>query len=364
MTKSVPDAAVSGAGLRWFSVVVVFAVFGLITVGGLVTSWNAGMAVPDWPLSFGSLNPAGWWVDFAVRLEHGHRLYAAGVGVLVGVLVAWIHGNIRALGVALVVGVLIGGVGRFLGLSSEARMHLGLWCPAAAFLISLMARDFHQTRELVLLSRFAFLLVCLQATLGGFRVTQETAGSVDVALVLRVFHGCVAQVFLGVLVTIAALLVCRGRFVGTGRPARWVLLGSLFFQLVLGATIRHKGAGLAIPTFPAADSGGAFIPSVHGFLVDLHFTHSRVLPLFILGLVVWVFQSDLRRGEARVGWRALPLMLVVCQVVLGVSVIWSGRSAGVTTLHVLTGASLLASVVLNLCIDSMQKLPVLREGEV
>jgi cytochrome c oxidase assembly protein subunit 15 len=321
------------------------------------------MAVPDWPLSFGSLNPTGWWADFAVRLEHGHRLYAAGVGVLVGVLVAWIHGNIRALGIALLVGVLIGGVGRSLGLSSEARMHLGLWCPAA-FLTSLMIREVYQTRELVLLSRFAFLLVCLQATLGGFRVTQETAGSVDVALVLRVFHGCVAQVFLGVLVTISALLVCRGRFGGSGRPARWVLLGSLFFQLVLGATIRHKGAGLAIPTFPVADPSGALVPSVHGLLVDLHFTHSRVLPLFILGLVVWVFQSDLRRGGALVGLRALPLVLVGCQVVLGVSVIWSGRSAGVTTLHVLTGASLLASVVLNLCIDSMQKQPALREGEV
>lgn len=362
MIKSTSYPSTLESGLSRYSVFLVCAVLGLITVGGLVTSWNAGMAVPDWPLSFGSLNPTGWWADFAVRLEHGHRLYAAVVGILVGVLVAWIHGNFRALGVALFVAAVVGVVGRFAGFSGEIRMHLGLWCPALGFLLTLLFRRVEQRLELIWLSRLAFLLVCVQATLGGLRVTQETAGSIDVALVLRVFHGCVAQVFLGLLVSISALIVLRGTFIGAGRPARWVLLGCLFCQLVLGATIRHKGAGLAIPTFPVADPNGGFVPTTHGFLIDLHFTHSRVVPVLILGLVLWIFRSDLRDGVLFRGVRALPLGLVLAQVALGVSVIWTGRAAGVTTLHVLSGALLLASVVLNLCLDSMLNQSAQREG--
>ena len=364
MTKNLPSSFVAGAVLARYSVVVVCAVLGLIGVGGLVTSWNAGMAVPDWPLSFGSLNPAGWWADFAVRLEHGHRLSAGTVGILVGVLVAWVHANFRALGVALGVGLVVGVIGHLGSLSPGLRMHLGLWCPAVGFFFALLLNEARGMRGLLWLSRFAFLLVCVQATLGGLRVTQETAGSIDVALVLRVFHGCVAQVFLGVLVTIAAWLAWGGVISNGGRPVRWLLLGCLFLQLVFGATIRHRGAGLAIPTFPAADPSGSWTLANHGFLIDLHFTHSRVLPLLIVGLVFWVWRSDLRQGCSRRGIRALPMLLVVVQIALGVSVIWSGRSAGVTTLHVLTGASLLASVVLNLCVDMMQGRGALLEEKV
>ena len=337
-----------------FSVFVVLCVLGLITVGGLVTSWNAGMAVPDWPLSFGSLNPEGWWADFAVRLEHGHRLYAASVGVLVGILVAWLHRDFRSLGVALTAAIVVSVVGRLLGLSAPAKMHLGLWVPAFCFLAYLSWKADAGNR-LALVGRFAFVLVCVQATLGGFRVTQETAGSVDVALVLRVFHGCVAQLFLSLLVMISCQLS------GFGVPAfslargffgRWILLSALFMQLIFGATIRHRGAGLAIPTFPAAAPDGSWMLKQHGFLLDLHFTHSRLMPLLVLGLVAWILWRDSRiEGRLR-AVRVLPLALVVFQIVLGLSVIWSGRSAGVTTLHVLTGASLLASVVLNLCVDA------------
>jgi cytochrome c oxidase assembly protein subunit 15 len=364
VTKDNPGSFVTPVGLARFSVVVVVAVLGLITVGGLVTSWNAGMAVPDWPLSFGSLNPSGWWADFAVRLEHGHRLYAAMVGMLVGVLVAWIHGNFKSLGVALLIGLGVGLAGRLAGFSAEVKMHLGLWCPAVGFVGVLLLSGVRQSSWLVWLSRVAFLLVCLQATLGGLRVTQETAGSIDVALILRVFHGCVAQVFLGVLVAICVLLHRGGTFTGGGRAARWLLLGGLFFQLVLGATIRHKGAGLAIPTFPSAGAGGSWLPSAHGFLVDLHFTHSRVLPMVIVALVLWVWGTDVQRSASARGWRSLPLVLVVVQVCLGISVIWSGRLAGVTTLHVLTGAALLASVVANLCLDAICNQVKQREGGV
>ena len=258
---------------------------------------------------------------------------------------------------------MVGIVGRFGDISPELRMHLGLWFPALVFLGLLFRRKPDQDPGVVRLGRIVFLLVCLQATLGGLRVTQETAGSIDVALVLRVFHGCVAQVFLAILVMISASLVWGETFgFRGGRTARWILLVCLFGQLVLGATIRHKGAGLAIPTFPAVDASGALIPMTHGFLIDLHFTHSRMLPMLIAGLTLWIWKSDQLLSGYHRGIRLLPPLLVLLQVALGVSVIWSGRSAGLTTLHVLTGAMLLASVVLNLRLDSrLHRLR--REGE-
>src|SRR5215218_230291 len=97
------DRSVARPGLAWYAKVVVAAVFVLIFLGGLVTSWGAGMAAPDWPLSFGSLNPNGWWSDFPLRLEHGHRLIASLVGVLTLFLTGWIYRNNWIRGFAILV---------------------------------------------------------------------------------------------------------------------------------------------------------------------------------------------------------------------------------------------------------------------
>src|SRR5436309_4767871 len=67
------------------------ATFPLIFVGGLVTSHGAGLAVPDWPNSFGYnmfLFPPSKWVG-NIWYEHIHRLYASGIGLLSIVLVVW-----------------------------------------------------------------------------------------------------------------------------------------------------------------------------------------------------------------------------------------------------------------------------------
>ena len=89
-------SSLSGTARPWLAIyakLVVLAVFALIFAGGLVTSWGAGMAAPDWPVTFGSLNPAGWWDNFPLRLEHGHRLIATYVGFLTAFLAAavWRH---------------------------------------------------------------------------------------------------------------------------------------------------------------------------------------------------------------------------------------------------------------------------------
>src|SRR5207302_3454785 len=71
------------------------ATFPLIFMGGLVTSHGAGMAVPDWPNSYGYnmfLFPVSKWIG-GILYEHTHRLMATFVGVLVVALTRWLGGN-------------------------------------------------------------------------------------------------------------------------------------------------------------------------------------------------------------------------------------------------------------------------------
>ena len=61
--------------------------FAVLLIGGHTTTTGAGMAFPDWPLSRGSINPDGWWHNVMERLEHGHRYFAEGVALLIGLSV-------------------------------------------------------------------------------------------------------------------------------------------------------------------------------------------------------------------------------------------------------------------------------------
>ena len=74
--------------LHRFAVFVACATFFLIIAGANVTSHDAGLAVPDWPLSFGKFFPK---MVGNVFWEHGHRMIATAVGVLTIVLAVWIQ---------------------------------------------------------------------------------------------------------------------------------------------------------------------------------------------------------------------------------------------------------------------------------
>src|SRR5947207_8706668 len=78
--------------LSRFALLTAFATLVLICVGGLVTSHGAGMAVPDWPNTFGYnlfFFPVSQWVG-GVFYEHTHRLVASGVGLLTTILAVWL----------------------------------------------------------------------------------------------------------------------------------------------------------------------------------------------------------------------------------------------------------------------------------
>lgn len=320
------------------------------------------MAVPDWPLSFGSLNPDGWWGKFEVRLEHGHRLLAALVGVFVGVLCSSVWGNWRALGVAAVVSIVISTIAKKMGAEPWLLAHLGVW-PAALAFLCVLNRWQSSPPEIGVVERRlavgAFVLVCVQATLGGLRVTRETAGFIDVAVVLRVLHGCVAQAFLVVLVALAVrtgLLSKCGIVSKLAVPSglckfAWIALFTVYAQLIVGASMRHLGAGLAIPSFPAASPDGSWIPKVHNLATDLNFLHTRIGAFFVTLVVLISAISVLRNAASNSSLRLSAIrsiVLLVIQVTLGLLVIWHLKPPTLATFHVLVGALLLANLAATL----------------
>jgi len=356
---------------RWIqvlSLLCVAATFVLIFIGGMVTSKGAGMAVPDWPLSFGSLNPEGWWHMEPVRLEHGHRLFASLVGFLTAILAACVWRSVWALPAAAVVSFLSVKIGAFCGLEKITLMHLAIWPPALAFVIVLLlsakkARIASNASNALSrwLSVVAFVGVCLQATLGGLRVTE-------VSLFLAGVHGCVGQAFLCILIALSislsrwwneADLRFRGEGLAVMRRIAWVFVISLFLQLILGAAVRHSGSGLAIQDFPL--SKGQWVPDLKYFSEKIHYAHRvgalvvTLVATTLVGLVMWRG----RRDRVLSLQAQLLVALIAFQIALGAHIIWLMRPPLTTTLHVLNGAFILGlSVAMAMRLSRYQKLEV------
>ena len=171
----------------------------LLFVGGLVTTYRVGMAVPDWPTTFG-INM--FLYDFTnatngVFIEHGHRLYGAAVGLATVILAAWFFVAdrrpwMKAMGIA------------------------------------------------------ALLAVIGQGVLGGYRVRMNSTN-------LAAVHGCTAQAFFALM---TALCVLTGRpWTAAPRPRAdpshlrrrsAVTLGLIYGQVVAGAWLRHFSSPLAL----------------------------------------------------------------------------------------------------------------------
>jgi len=331
-TKAVGSKKGLGAGgkspSRWlhgFCLATLIATFPLIFLGGLVTSLGAGLSVPDWPNSYGYnmfLFPPSMWVG-GILYEHTHRLQGTLVGLLAifQCVVAW---------------------------RTESRAWVKWLCTA------------------VLLS------VIAQGLIGGFRVTE-------ISLVLAILHGIFAQIVLG---TMAVACVVTSKWwrtapnlsAGGGRPGRVVWLamgvaGLVVLQLVAGAMMRHKEAGLAIPDLPLAygrlipptDAAGlaaansmrlatgesAIAKPVTMYKVWLHFSH-RVGAVVVTTGVLALAWLTIRRGRGQgavvyLGWLLIPM--ITAQVALGLATIYFRKPADIATVHHTLGAILLMTVV-------------------
>lgn len=113
--------------------------------------------------------------------------------------------------------------------------------------------------------------------------------------------------------------------------------------------MRHLGAGLAIPTFPAAAADGGWMPATHNALISLNFVHTRVGALLValaVGTLVFSALNGAGRDSGIIGPAFLLLAVTTAQVLMGMLVIWKMRPPILTTLHVVNGAAVLATTVL------------------
>src|SRR5580698_266970 len=99
-------------GLYRWSILLAFCTLLLVVAGGLVTSRDAGLSVPDWPLSYGKLMPP---MEGGILYEHGHRMVATTVGLLTIVSMIWLFRSerrtwLRWLGAIALVAVILQGV--------------------------------------------------------------------------------------------------------------------------------------------------------------------------------------------------------------------------------------------------------------
>jgi cytochrome c oxidase assembly protein subunit 15 len=204
-------------------------------------------------------------------------------------------------------------------------------------------------RSIRILAALALGAVLLQALLGGITVLFLLPTAVSVA------HACLAQTFFCLVV---ALAVVTGRGWLSAEPVRTpsalpaIAAGTtaiVYVQLVVGAVMRHTGAGLAIPDFPLAF--GRVVPDFASPEIAVHFAH-RIGALGVTVAAAATFaDARLRHADEPRLLRPATLLgcLVLLQIGLGATTIWTRMAVVPTTAHVANGAAVLAtSLVLAL----------------
>ena len=328
--------------LRRFTYIVIAATFALIAIGGKVTSFEYGMAIPGgfttggW-ISF--LAPLEYWYNETDKFwEHTHRIK----GTIVGFL--------------------------------TIAMTIFLW------------RTQRNRPWLKWMGVLMLVLVCIQGAMGAFRVSE-------VSLTLAFIHGIVGQVILCSWVVVAAALsrpwlsrltaTKKGQREHANTALRWsvrVLLLLLLVQLTLGSAVRHFKADKAIPDFPltyghvlppmSQDSlDEAYIAyyaeqagktseqttitnrSPQGEIVvalsdvDLQFAH-RLGAIIVCLLGLYVIIAAIQRSGDRsvvIAPALIVLAMFSAQFALGVMTVLSETDPFMATLHQATGAALIAA---------------------
>lgn len=310
--------------LHRFAVITASCTLLLIVAGGMVTSTGSGLAVPDWPLSYGQVMPP---MVGGIFYEHGHRMIASFVGLLTVILAFW------------------------------------LW-----------RKD--PRRWMRILGFVALTAVIVQGILGGLTVLYLLPTAISVS------HAALAQSFF-CLTALIALFTSPWWFNASPTldepttkrvlQATVLLVIAVFVQLLLGAVMRHTGSGLAIPDLPLAYE--QVLPSISpdamqrynefqikndlrlaadgpltAFQIGVHFAH-RAWALVVFAVALFVFVRF--RSESTVPRRlrilaASTFLLVIVQFTLGVFTVLTRKHEIITTFHVATGALTLVLAVLLL----------------
>jgi cytochrome c oxidase assembly protein subunit 15 len=340
--------------LHLFAVVVAISTALLIFAGGLVTSTGSGLSVPDWPNTYG-------WFMFTFPLEkmvggifyeHSHRLIASTVGFLILVLAVWLWRAeprrwVRRLGLVALAAVIVQGV---LGGITV------LW-----FLPKPISISHAGLAQIVFCLATTIALVTSRGWQRGYRgarIRDSGSGIRDPGSGVRDPGSGVRDPGSGVRDPGSGV-----REAGSGRRdpgagiredrvlQRMAILTTalIYLQIIVGATMRHNDAGLAIPDFPWAF--GQLLPPIWDARIGIHFAHrvgAVVVSAVLLATAGHVFFHHGRRREL-VRPSLLLLLLLAAQITLGALTILSGKHHIINSLHVVTGGVVLVtSLVLTL----------------
>jgi cytochrome c oxidase assembly protein subunit 15 len=294
----IAGAEYANRGLHRFAVFTALSTTFLIFAGGLVTSTESGLSVPDWPLSYGMFFPP---MVGGIFYEHGHRMVAGFVGFLTFSLAIW----------------------------------------------TALREDRAWVRWL---SIGALLAVITQAILGGLTVLFLLPTPVSVG------HAVLAQTFYCIIISLALFTSPdwkRGLPQISEQPGSPSLRklcamtsGAVYLQLLLGALMRHTQSGLAITDFPLAF--GRVIPPFDSANIAIHFSH-RVGALLVTTMIVWTLYRIVTgyREHTRLFRPILAMaILLALQITLGAFTVWSAKAVMITTFHVANGAVILGTSVL------------------
>ena len=281
----------------------------LILAGSLVTSHDAGLSVPDWPTSYGwnmfTFPPSMWVAN--ILYEHGHRLIASTVGFLTIIMAVWLW-------------------------MADPRRWMRWF--GVATLGSVVA----------------------QGLLGGLTVLFFLPAAISTA------HAGLAEIFFCMTVAIAIFTSpgwVRGYVAADTDPRAaddrtLMLLATsttvlIYTQILIGATMRHTGAGLAIPDFPLMF--GHVVPDHWSAKIAIHFAHrvgALAVSFCVIALAAYVWSTHRRRAELTRPTQ-LILALVAAQVTLGAATVLTARDVWINSIHVVCGALVLTtSLVITL----------------
>lgn len=272
-------------GLSAFARLTCACAFTLLIAGGLVTSTGSGLAVPDWPLSFGQFFPP---MIGGVLFEHGHRLIAGLVATLTFALAFWIR-------------------------AKESR------------------------RPVRALAYGACGAILIQALLGGMTVLFKLPAPVSIA------HACLGQAVFCMILAQAQMtspwyLQARPQPIA---PGLWkygaASVATAFLQLFLGAVLRHTGLGLWLHIAWALPTSAVVLLSINRIFKNAPGVAPLTRPAALLALLLpaqlalgWTaylirrsvtFEIDFSQAAA-----LTTAHVAVGALLLGTSLIWTLRA--------------------------------------
>lgn len=279
--------------IRYLPLLTAAGTYGLIVLGGVVRASEAGLGCPDWPLCHGQVIPP---LERDVLIEYSHRLAAMTVGFMVlgTVVLAW--------------------------------------------------RSFRGRPAVLIPASLAFVLMIVQALLGGATVNRELQPELVTA------HLAVAMALLSALLVTAVAVLDDGRAapaaVSPGLPPLALLAALAAFALILsGSYVTGSGAGLAFDDWPLFN--GRLVPE-GGRLAHIHFLHrlmAAAVGLFILYVAGRAWRQHRRLTPLTLAAGA-AVVLYGAQVLVGAANIWSRLEPVLVVAHLGLAAALLGSLVL------------------